>query len=236
MTDWLMRTEALLGEEKLKKLQQAKVAVLGLGGVGSAAAEALCRAGIGHLLLVDHDEISVTNLNRQLIATTKNIGREKCQAMKERLLEINPNCEIEIEKRFYLPQESAFLYEYQPNAVVDAVDTVTAKIHLAKCCQERGIPLFAALGTGNRLDPTKLKTGDIYETAGIACPLARIMRRELRKAGVSKLTVVYSTETPQKIVVQEEAQTKRHPPASSAFVPPVAGYFLASAVVFKILA
>lgn len=233
--NWESRTRRILGEDALETLHQARVAVLGLGGVGGSAAEALWRAGIGHLLLVDHDTVEETNLNRQLFATRDMLGQQKCLAAKKRLLSIREQGEIFVADQFYLPENSDFLYEFQPDFVVDAIDTVTAKLHLAKTCQERGIPLISCLGTGNRLDPSKLVTGDISDTAGTGCPLARILRRELRKQGVSSLSVVYSTEPPLPAQPSQDDSFGRHSPGSSPFVPPAAGYLLASVVVRKLL-
>lgn len=229
LNDWLQRTRLLLGEQAVEKLKNAKVALLGLGGVGGACAEALCRAGIGSLMLVDNDKVEITNLNRQTAATRETIGQEKCRVMGARLKAINPEISLVLEKRFYLPQESDFLYGWEPDYVVDAIDTVTAKLHLAQQCYERGIPLIMCLGTGNRLDPGKLRQGKMEDTVGCGCPLARVMRRELKKRGVAGQNVVYSTEEPKNVI--SAAKDGRHSPASISFVPPVAGYLMAAAVV-----
>lgn len=234
MFDFLTRSLPVLGAENLEKLQQSRVAVLGLGGVGGAAAEALCRCGVGHLLLVDNDTVSDSNRNRQLLATSSTVGKAKTAVACARLLDINPDCDIATEQRFYLPAESDFLYDWQPDAVIDAIDTVTAKLHLATECHQRGIALLSSMGTGNRMDPSKLQLGDIADTFGNGCPLARVVRRELRGTGVDKLRVVYSTEQPVKSVCVEE-QNGRHAPGSTAFVPPAAGFLLAYGVVKQIL-
>lgn len=232
---WLSRTELLLGKENIEILSGLRIAVLGLGGVGSAAVEAIARAGVGHLLLVDHDTIDETNLNRQLIATRDNLGEDKCEAVKKRILSINPEVEVIAEKRFYLPDNSEFLFDFQPDYIIDAIDTVTAKLHLAENCRQRSIKLISCLGTGNRLDPTQLAIGDIADTAGYGCPLARLMRKELRKREVDKLTVLYSKELPAKALIAENSPEGRHSPASTAFVPPVAGYFIASYAIRELL-
>ncbi|MEG1687901.1 MAG: tRNA threonylcarbamoyladenosine dehydratase [Angelakisella sp.] len=226
MFDFLERTLPLLGEAALDKLANSRVALLGLGGVGSAAAEALCRAGVGQLLLVDNDTVSLSNRNRQLVATTQTLGLPKTQAAAQRLLTINPACTIDTAQRFYLPEQSAFLYDWHPDCVLDAIDTVTAKLHLAEQCRARGIPLLSSMGTGNRLDPSQLRLGDLADTVGNGCPLARVMRRELKKRGLEHLPVVYSVEPPLTAVCVG-AENGRHPPASSAFVPPAAGFLLA---------
>lgn len=233
--NWLQRTELLIGSEGLARLQSARVAILGLGGVGSAAAEALCRAGVGHLLLIDHDRVDLTNLNRQLVATREVVGWRKTDAQEKRLRAICPEGDFTFAAAFYLPENHAFLFDWSPDFVVDAIDTVTAKLHLAQECQARKIPLVTCLGTGNRLDPSQLRIGDIRETAnGCGCGLARVMRRELKKRGVTSQTVLYSLETPRKTVCPD-SQNGRHAPASIAFVPPAAGYLIASYVVRRLL-
>lgn len=229
---WLSRTGLLLGEQALSTLAGARVALLGLGGVGGAAAEALARSGIGSLLLVDHDTVELTNLNRQLLATQDTLGLSKAQAARRRILSINPDADVQIREEFYLPDNCEFLYEYQPDFVLDAIDTVTAKLHLAQSCCQRGIPLLMCLGTGNRLDPSQLRIGDISQTAKYGgCPLARVMRRELPRRGVLRQTVLYSLEPPRKPIVPPAAANGRHPPGSTAFVPPAAGLLMASYVV-----
>ncbi|MEG0838834.1 MAG: tRNA threonylcarbamoyladenosine dehydratase [Hydrogenoanaerobacterium sp.] len=233
MADFLQRTELLLGEKNMAVLQNMRVAVLGLGGVGCAAAEALCRAGIGHLLLIDSDTVDITNLNRQIFYTQKDAGVKKAKIATEHLRAINPSAEITAADYFYLPENSGFLYDFAPDYVIDAIDTVTAKLHLAASCKEKNIKLLCCLGTGNRLNPQRLKTGDISETAGSFCPLARVMRRELKKRGVDKLRVVYSDEPPLKALASSE--NGRHSPGSISFVPPVAGYLLAAELINDII-
>ena len=231
MSHWQARTALILGESALSRLADARVAVLGLGGVGGSAAEALCRAGVGHLLLVDHDTVDETNLNRQLFATRDVLGKKKCLVAKQRLSTIHPEAEILAADQFYLPDNCNFLFDFKPDYVVDAIDTVTAKLHLAKACWERGIPLIACLGTGNRLDPSKLTVGDIADTSGCGCPLARVLRRELKKQGVPRLRVVFSTEQPLPAQVAADSPAGRHSPGSSPFVTPAEGCLLASVVV-----
>ena len=229
----LERTELFLGKEATEKLKNSRVAVIGLGGVGGAAAEALARAGIGNLLLIDGDTVDETNINRQLLATYETVGMDKTKAAKLRLEKIAPDSEMEFRKEFYLPENSAFLYEWKPDCIVDAIDTVTAKLHIAEECKKRGIKLLMCLGTGNRLDPEKLRIGDISETAGSGCPLARVIRKELKKRGIEKQTVLFSTEEAKKAALDSEGG--RHSPGSISFVPPVAGYILAGKCVRDII-
>jgi len=231
---WLARTELLIGAQGVARLQAARVAVLGLGGVGAAAAEALCRAGVGHLLLIDHDTVDLTNLNRQLFATHDTVGLPKIEAARQRLHAINPDGDLCYAAKFYLPQDSAFLYDWQPDYIVDAIDTVTAKLHLAQQAAARGLPLLSCMGTGNRLDPSQLRVGDLAQTAsGCGCGLARVMRRELRRRGIAHLQVLYSLEQPQKVALS--GANGRHVPGSIAFVPPAAGYLIASQVARQLL-
>ena len=230
---WLERTGLVLGEKQLCRLANARVAVIGLGGVGGAAAEALVRAGIGHMLFIDGDTVDDTNRNRQLIATAETVGMDKVKAAEKRFRAINPEGDFTFRKEFYLPENSEWLYEWKPDYIIDAIDTVTAKLDIAQKCAERKIPLIACLGTGNRLDPELLRLGDISETAGCGCPLAKVMRRELRRRKIGRLTVLFSTEEPAKATAKGEAG--RHPPGSVSFVPPVAGYLLAGKCVREII-
>ena len=231
MPEWTDRTRLLIGQQGIDLLKNARAAVLGLGGVGGNAAEALCRAGVGHLLLVDNDEVDETNLNRQLLATRDMVGRSKCEAALARLQSINPQADLQTAQQFYLPENSGFLYDFRPDIVIDAIDTVTAKLHLAEQCHNRGILLYASMGTGNRMDPSQLRCGDISETAGTGCPLARVIRRELRKRGVPTLKVVFSLEPPIQGINANDGEHGRHSPGSAPFVPPAAGLLLASAAV-----
>lgn len=230
---WLERTELVLGETRLRRLANARVAVIGLGGVGGAAAEALVRAGVGHMLFVDGDTIDDTNRNRQLLATTETVGMDKISAAEGRYRAINPDGDFTFKKEFYLPENSAWLYDWQPDYIIDAIDTVTAKLDIATQCKTRKIRLIACLGTGNRLDPERLRLGDITETAGCGCPLAKVMRRELRRRGIEHLPVLFSTEEPAKAIAESAAG--RHPPGSISFVPPVAGYIIAGKCIRDII-
>lgn len=232
---WLSREKLLIGEPGIKRLAGSTVCVLGLGGVGGAAAEALCRAGIGHLILVDHDAVDITNLNRQLFATVETVGMQKIQAAKQRLLSINPQIKLTLLDTFYLPENREDVLCLKPDFFIDAIDTVTAKLDLAQQCQARHVPLIACLGTGNRFDPSLLKTGTIEQTAGCGCPLARVMRRECKKRSIAGLPVVFSTEFPAQGICSGDSPAGRHSPGSISFVPPAAGYLLASYAVRYLL-
>lgn len=212
----------------MKKLSDAKVAVFGIGGVGGYTAEALARTGIGSFVLIDDDKVCLTNINRQIIATKKTVGQYKVNVMRERILEINPDAKVEVRKCFYLP-ENAHEFDFREYSyVVDAVDTVTAKLQIIVQAKECNVPVISCMGAGNKLDPTKFQVADIYETS--ICPLAKVMRRECRKRGISRLKVVYSTEQP--IKPQKDSQIKeRSVPGSVAFVPSVAGLIAAGEVV-----
>lgn len=233
MENWLQRQSLLLTEKEMAALARARVAVLGLGGVGGTAAEALARCGVGHLLLADHDTVEETNLNRQLFATRPALGQSKCQAAGERLRSIVPGIDLVLREEFYLPENREFLFSFAPDYILDCIDTVTAKLDLAVTAKERRVPLLMCLGTGNRLDPSQLRTGDCSETAGCGCPLAHILRRELRRRGVERQNVVYSLEQPRKAALAGEAG--RHSPGSISFVPPAAGYLMASFAVRDML-
>lgn len=233
--EWLQRTEKLLGKENVDELGKKTVVILGLGGVGGSAAEAVCRMGVGKIVLIDNDTVDITNLNRQLFATADMVGKSKCLAAKNRLLAINPEQEIVCHEQFFLPENADFLFDEHPDLILDAIDTVTSKLYLAKRCMEEGIPLVTCLGTGNRLDPSQLRWGDISDTSGCGCPLARVMRRELKKRGVEKQTVIYSVEVPAKTVCEGGEEHGRHSPASCAFVPPAAGCLMASVGIRKML-
>ena len=230
---WLERTELVLGETRLRRLANARVAVIGLGGVGGAAAEALVRAGVGHMLFIDGDTVDDTNRNRQILATTETVGMDKISAAEGRYRAINPDGDFTFKKEFYLPENSAWLYDWQPDYIIDAIDTVTAKLDIAVQCKARGIRLIACLGTGNRLDPERLRLGDITETAGCGCPLAKVMRRELRRRGIEHPPGLFSTEEPAKAIA--ESSVGRHPPGSISFVPPVAGYIIAGKCIRDII-
>ena len=222
MENQYTRTELLLGEEGVARLKQAKVAVFGIGGVGGYVVEALARSGIGSFVLVDSDIVNITNINRQIIATHDTIGRYKTEVMKERILSINPEAEVEIRNCFFLPENREEFDITQYSYVVDAVDTVTAKIELVMQAQEYSIPVISSMGAGNKLDASAFEVADIYKTS--VCPLAKVMRRELKKRNVKHLKVVYSKEEP----IKHEAGRL---PGSIAFVPSVAGLIIAGEVV-----
>ena len=228
MLNQFSRTEMLIGKVGIEKLQNAKVAIFGIGGVGSYAVEGLARAGVGSFLLVDGDEVDITNLNRQIIATTKTIGKSKVEVTKERILEINPSANVEIYQEFFTPESKEILDE-RVDYIVDAVDAVTAKIELVIRANRLGIPIISSMGTGNKLDPTKFEVTDIYKTS--VCPLAKVMRKELRKRGINNLKVVYSREEP--IGIKDESD--KHTPGSISFVPSVAGLIIAGEVIKDII-
>lgn len=223
------RSELLLGKENMEKLRCSRVAVFGVGGVGGFAAEALARTGVGALELFDMDTVSITNINRQIIATLDTVGKYKTDVMKERIALINPDAEVVSHRCFFLPENSAKFDFSKYDYVVDAVDTVTAKIELVMKCRESGVPIISSMGAGNKLDPTRFEVEDIYKTS--VCPLARVMRTELRKRGVKKLKVVYSKEPPITPRPSDEECGKRTVPGSTAFVPSVAGLIIAGEVI-----
>jgi len=232
MQDQFARTRMLLGGPALEKLSGCRVAVFGVGGVGSYAAEALARSGVGALDLIDHDRVTLTNLNRQLIALHSTLGQYKVDAARERIRDINPDCRVTALRLFYLPENrdqlDFSLYDY----VVDAVDTVAAKLALAEQAQAAGVPIISAMGAGNKLDAGAFRVADIYDTS--VCPLARAMRAECRKRGIRHLKVVYSMEpprTPLEEPAPEEGAPRRAVPGSVAFVPAAAGLMLAGEVI-----
>lgn len=238
------RTQLLIGQEALAKLSARHVAVFGIGGVGSFAVEALARCGIGRLTLIDHDTVEISNLNRQIHATHKTLGQPKVEVMKQRILDINPQVQVNAYRHFYLPAQAGDLLAADYDYIIDAVDTVTAKIDLIVQAQQRGIPIISCMGTGNKLDPGCLQIDDIYNTS--VCPLAKVMRRELRRRGITALKVVYSREEPSKFKAEKESGTENkgeadsengvssgrgNPPGSIVFVPASAGLLLASQVI-----
>ena len=238
MSEQYIRTELLLGEEALQKLSRSRVAVFGVGGVGGYVCEALVRSGIGAFDLIDDDTVALSNLNRQIIATHSSIGRYKTEVMKERMLDINPDVRVVTHNCFFLPENADDFPFSEYDYIVDAIDTVTAKIALVMKAEEYGVPIISSMGTGNKLDPTRFEVADIYKTS--VCPLARVMRRELKKRGVKKLKVVYSREeamTPIQPAEQPLSETaavnhsRRSTPGSVSFVPPVAGLILAGEVI-----
>lgn len=226
MVNEFSRTAQLLGEEAMARLQEARVAVFGIGGVGGYAAEALARSGIGAIDLIDKDTVEITNINRQIVALHSTLGRDKVEVMKERILDINRDCHVRTHKCFYLPEtKDNFdfrLFDY----VVDAVDTVTAKIQLIMEAEKYNTPIISSMGAGNKTEPTAFEVADIYETS--VCPLAKVMRREMKKRSIRSLKVVYSREEPVRL---PHSQGERGTPASNAFVPSVAGLILASEVI-----
>ena len=226
MNEQLIRTTGLLGEEAVNRLLGARVAIFGIGGVGGYVAEALARTGIGALDLIDSDTVSESNINRQIIALHSTVGQPKTEVAKARLLDINPALRITVHNLFFLP-ETADKFDFsQYDYVVDAVDTVAAKIELVRRANAAGVPIISAMGTGNKLDPTALRVTDIYKTEG--CPLARTVRSICRREGIKKLKVVFSPEPPAGTTYAENG---RHAPASAIFVPAAAGLAIASAVV-----
>lgn len=234
MLNQFSRTELLIGRKAMDILAGSRVAVFGIGGVGGYVAEALARSGVGHLELIDSDQVCLTNLNRQIIAVRSTIGQDKVDVMEKRILDINPDAEVCVHKCFYLPENQDQFDFSRYSYVVDAVDTVTAKIALVLQAQAAGVPVISSMGTGNKLDPAALQVADIYKTS--VCPLARVMRRELKRRGVKHLKVVYSREEPIKPgdgweEVRGENPDRRAVPGSSPFVPAAAGLLIASEVV-----
>ena len=245
MLNQFSRTELLFGKEAMEKLAGARVAVFGIGGVGGYVCEALVRSGVYHFDLIDDDQVCLTNLNRQIIATRKTVGQYKVDVMRERILEINPDADVSVHKCFFLPENADDFPFEEYDYVVDAVDTVTAKIELVMKAQEKGVPIISSMGAGNKLDPSAFKVADIYKTR--VDPLARVMRREMKKRGVKKLKVVYSEEDPKRPIedmavncrnhcicppgAQHKCTERRDIPGSTAFVPSVAGLIIAGEVI-----
>ena len=245
MLNQFSRTQLLLGPEAMTALSTKRVAVFGIGGVGGYVCEALVRSGIGSFDLIDDDKVCLTNLNRQIIATRKTVGKYKAEVMRDRMLEINPEAKIEIHKCFFLPENAGEFPFNEYDYVVDAVDTVTAKIELILRSQKEGVPVISAMGAGNKLDAGRLKVADIYDTK--ICPLARVMRRELKKRNVKKLKVVYSDEQPIRPLedmsiscrthcicppgAQHKCTERRDIPGSTAFVPAEAGLLIAGEII-----
>ena len=225
------RTQMLLGPEAMEKLQQSRVAVFGIGGVGGYVVEALARAGVGALDLVDHDRIALSNLNRQIIATRETLGEYKVDVAEARIHSINPDCKVTVHRIFFLPETREQFVFSDYDYVVDAIDTVAGKLALVETAKAAGTPVICAMGAGNKLDPSAFRVADIYETS--VCPLARVMRSECRKRGIDHLKVVYSTEPPLQPLEQSEASAsaRRSTPGSVSFVPSVAGLILAGEVV-----
>ena len=245
MLNQFSRTQLLVGKEAIDKFRNARVAVFGIGGVGGYVCEGLVRSGIGAFDLIDDDKVCLTNLNRQIIATRKTVGKYKADVMKERILEINPDCQVEVHKCFFLPENADEFHFEDYDYVVDAVDTVTAKIEIIMKAQEKGVPVISCMGAGNKLEPSMFQVADIYKTK--VCPLAKVMRRELKKRGIKKLKVVYSEEKPVRPLedmaiscrtncicppgAQHKCTERRVIPGSTAFVPSVVGLIIAGEVV-----
>ncbi len=229
MQEAFARTELLLGEEAMTKLASKRVAVFGIGGVGGHVVEALVRSGIGAIDLIDSDKVAISNLNRQLIATLDTIGMDKTTAMAQRIAQINPECKVTTHNCFYLPENRDLFDFSQYDYIVDAVDTVTAKIDLVVHANEVAKPIISSMGAGNKLDPTAFMVADIYETS--VCPLAKVMRRELKRRGIGSLKVVYSKEEPMKPSSTVAEGERRAIPGSTAFVPSVVGLIIASEVI-----
>ena len=245
MLNQFSRTQLLLGENAMQELANKRVAVFGIGGVGGYACEALVRSGIGAFDLIDDDKVCLTNLNRQIIATRKTVGKYKTEVMKERMLEINPNVDVRIHNCFFLPENADKFPFDEYDYIIDAVDTVTAKISIIMKANELGIPVISSMGAGNKLDPTAFMVADIYKTR--VCPLAKVMRRELKKRGVKKLKVVYSEEQPTRPIedmsiscrtncicppgAEHKCTERRDIPGSVAFVPSVVGLIIAGEVI-----
>lgn len=245
MLNQFSRTQLLLGEEAMEKLKNSRVAIFGIGGVGGYVCEALVRSGVGHFDLIDHDKVCLTNINRQIIATRKTIGKYKTDVMKERMLDINPDVDVTVHQCFFLPENAEEFHFEAYDYVVDAVDTVTAKLELVMKCREKGVPIISSMGAGNKLDASAFRVADIYKTK--MCPLAKVMRRELKKRGVKNLKVVYSEEKPTRPLedmsiscrsncicppgAEHKCTERRDIPGSVAFVPSVAGLIIAGEVV-----
>ena len=245
MLNQFSRTQLLIGAEAINKLTESRVAVFGIGGVGGYVCEALVRSGVGHFDLIDDDKVCLTNLNRQILATRKTVGKYKAEVMAERMQEINPEVDIRIHKCFFLPENADDFPFDEYNYVIDAVDTVTAKLELIMRCKSKNVPVISSMGAGNKLDAGRMKIADIYETS--VCPLARVMRHELRKRGVKNLKVAYSDEHPIRPLedmsiscrshcicppgAQHKCIERRDIPGSTAFVPAVAGLLIAGEVV-----
>ena len=223
--NWNSRTELLIGKKAIQKLESSTIIIYGIGGVGSFVAEALARAGIGKLILVDNDKISSSNINRQIHATTKTIGQNKVDVMKKRILDINPEADVSLHRCFFLPDQSDQFDFSKYSYIVDAIDTVTAKIELVVQAKKAGVPIISSMGAGNKLNATKFEVADIYQTS--VCPLAKVMRKELKKRNIEKLKVVYSKE---KAIIHEDNLI-----GSISFVPSVMGLIMAGEVIKDII-
>ena len=232
MKEEFIRTSLLIGEDAVERLKNSRVIVFGVGGVGGFVIEALARAGVGSISMVDHDTVSLSNINRQIVADHTTVGRLKDDVMKERINRINPECNIIVHDCFYLPENADEFDFTQYDYIVDAVDTVTAKIEIIMQAKSCGTKIISSMGTGNKLDPTKFEVTDIFKTS--VCPLAKVMRRELKKRGVKSLKVLYSTEMPHKQTIIAEGE-KRPVPGSISFVPSAAGLIIAGEVIKELM-
>lgn len=228
MENQFSRTELIIGNEAQDKLKKSKVIVFGVGGVGSYVVEGLARAGIGHVVIVDNDTVSESNINRQLIALHSTIGKNKVDVVKERVLDINPNAIVESYKEFVMPDSQDF-FDETFDYVIDAIDTVTAKINIIERAKKYNVPIISSMGTGNKLDPTRFEIADIQKTS--VCPLAKVIRKELGKKGVKQVKVLYSKEEPLKINCGANEEGNKRSPGSVSFVPSVAGLIIAGEVI-----
>ena len=235
MLNEFSRTELIYGKEAMQRLASSRVAVFGIGGVGGYAVEALARSGVGALDLIDDDKVCITNLNRQIIATHKTVGKYKVQVAAERIAEINPKCVVTTYQTFFLPENKGEFPFAEYDYIIDAVDTVTAKLALAEAARDANVPIISCMGAGNKKDPTMFEVADVFKTS--VCPLARVMRRELKARGISHLKVVYSREEPVHPLETEEREesVRREIPGSNAFVPAVAGLIAAGQVINDII-
>ena len=231
MINQFSRTEMMFGKDGMEALARARVAVFGIGGVGGYTVEALVRSGVGAIDIIDNDKVALTNLNRQIYATHKTVGKYKVDIAAERIAEINPDCKVTAHKTFYMPETQAEFDFTEYDYIVDAIDTVTGKLTIIENAAKCGTPVISAMGAGNKLDPTAFEVADIYKTS--VCPLAKVMRRELKRRGIKKLKVVYSKEEPVKHAeaAEETSAARRDIPASNAFVPSVAGLIIAGEVI-----
>lgn len=233
MENEFSREELLIGAEAIEKLKNSKVAIFGIGGVGSYVLEALARAGVQNFVLVDNDKISITNINRQIIATHKTLEKDKVEVAKDRVLDINPEAKIEIYKEFFTIESEAKYLNSSVSYIADCIDTVSSKIELIERANKLNIPIISSMGTGNKLDATKFEITDIYKTS--VCPLAKVIRKELRKRNIKNLEVIYSKEEPIKILKNEENIKGKQVPGSISYVPSVAGLMLAERIIKKLI-
>lgn len=239
MLNQFSRTELLIGKNGIDKLKNAKIAVFGIGGVGSYVVESLARAGVGNFIIVDNDDVSITNINRQIIATHKTIGKAKVDVMKERILDINPEASVVVYKEFFLPGSNSDIITDELSYVADCVDTVTAKIEIIVQSKQKGVPVISSMGTGNKLNPTMFEIADISKTS--VCPLAKVMRKELKNRNIKNVKVLYSKEEPINVLPEneydfkEESKNNKKVPGSISYVPSVAGLIIAGEIINDII-